>query len=298
MLLSPSAIDTKYDQNQVHLKATTLILINSMASVARMTALILISAIFFLSNNVVDSFVFRSSFHGKTLSTIQQQLNRASLIELQAEKNIFEMYAENVDNDDSEAFQRIVGNYLKAKFSDCHGDDCRMFCDRNEVTALLKTVLPPVSSAELDVEVQKALKSIGAGDDDLIEADSFLNAVVANTFWSKAGPLVVKEMIFLDCLYEYYFREKRSILANDDYNDLKEMLTWEGSAVVSMNAKEAQFVISVATSKRGQGTLIDSDYDKLKSELLAAQSWVVTTKQDPLEKMGIETFLGYLHRSF
>ena len=162
----------------------------------------------------------------------------------------------------------------------------------------MKTVLPPVSSAELDVEVQKALKSIGAGDDDLIEADSFLNAVVANTFWSIAGPLVVKEMIFLDCLYEYYFREKRSILANDDYNDLKEMLTWEGSAVVSMNAKEAQFVISVATSKRGQGTLIDSDYDKLKSELLAAQSWVVTTKQDPLEKMGIATFLGYLHRSF
>ena len=272
--------------------------INPAATVVRMTTLILISTVFFLSTIVVDSFGFRSTFHGKVLSQVQQQLNRASLIELQAEKNIFEMYAENVDNDDSEAFQRIVGNYLKAKFSDCHGDDCRMFCDRNEVTALLKTVLPPVSNSELDIEVEKALKSIGAGDDDLIEADSFLNAVVANTFWSTAGPLVVKEMIFLDCLYEYYFKEKRSILANDDYNDLKEMLTWEGSAVVSMNAKEAQFVISVATSKRGQGTLIDSDYDKLKSELLAAQSWVVTTKQDPLEKMGIETFLGYLHRSF
>lgn len=229
-----------------------------------------------------------------------QQLKQlgSTSTQLRAERNIFEMYADNVDNDDLEAFQRIVGSYLKAKFTDCHGDDCRMFCDRSEVTALLKTVLPPVSPKELDLEVQKALKSIGAGDDDLIEADAFLNAVVANTFWTTAGPLVVKEMIFLDCLYEYYFNEKRSILANDDYNDLKEMLTWEGSAVVSMNAKEAQFVISVATSKRGQSTLNDADYDVLKSELLAANSWVVTTKFDPLEKMGVDTFLGYLHRSF
>jgi hypothetical protein len=71
-----------------------------------------------------------------------------------------------------------------------------------------------------------------------------------------------------------------------------------GSAVVSMSAKEAQFVVAVATSKRGQSTLNDADYDSLKSELLEAQSWVVTTKKDPLEKMGVETFLGYLHRSF
>ena len=227
-----------------------------------------------------------------------QRSQRFNLAPLSAEKNIFEMYAANVDNDDSEAFQRIVGNYLKAKFSDCHGDDCRMFCDRSEVTSLLKTVLPPVSNKELLLEVDKALKAIGAGDDDLIEADAFLDAVVANSFWTTAGPLVVKELIFLDCLYEYYFKEKRSILDNDDYNDLKEMLTWEGSSVVSMNAKEAQFVISVASSKRGQGTLNDADYDILKKELLAASSWVVTTKFDPLEKMGIETFLGYLHRSF
>ena len=243
-----------------------------------------------------DSLSLKSALTRKC-STLSQN-NRWSSTSLNAEKNIFEMYADNVDNDDSEAFQRIVGNYLKAKFTDCHGDDCRMFCDRSEVTSLLKTVLPPVSPKELDAEVEKALKSIGAGSDDLIEADSFLNAVVANTYWTTAGPLVVKEMIFLDCLYEYYFKEKRSILADSDYNDLKEMLTWEGSAVVSMSAKEAQFVISVATSKRGQGTLGDSEYDLLKSELLAAESWVVTTKQDPLEKMGVATFLAYLHRSF
>ena len=264
---------------------------------ARIFAVALLSAINFHATLFADSFSFKAASWKSTISPIQKQC-RSSSTKLSAELNIFEMYAENVDNDDSEAFQRIVGNYLKAKFSDCHGDDCRMFCDRSEVTTLLKTVLPPVSSKELDIEVAKALKSIGAGDDDLIEADSFLNAVVANTFWTTAGPLVVKELIFLDCLYEYYFREKRSILSNDVYNDLKEMLTWEGSAVVSMNAKEAQFVISVATSKRGQGTLNDADYDILKSELLAAQSWVVTTKQDPLEKMGVETFLGYLHRSF
>ena len=246
----------------------------------------------------VDSFSPSTTFSRAFMNTLALKNQQSHSSQLNAVKNIFEIYADNVDNDDAEAFQRLVGNYLKAKFTDCHGDDCRMFCDRSEVTALLKTVLPPVSKKELDIEVERALKSIGAGDDDLIEADSFLNAVVANSFWTTAGPLVVKEMIFLDCLYEYYFKEKRSILDNNDYNDLKEMLTWEGSAVVTMNAKEAQFVISVATSKRGQSTLNDVDYDLLKKELLAANSWVVTTKQDPLEKMGVETFLGYLHRSF
>jgi hypothetical protein len=138
------------------------------------------------------------------------------------------MYKANDDNDDSEEFQRIVGNYLQAKFNDCHGEDCRMFCDRGEVEVLLKSVLPPVSKRELDMEVTKALKSIGASDDDLVEAESFLTAVVGNSYWTTAGPLVVKELMFLDCIYEYYFREKRSMLNDEDYNDLKEMLMWEG----------------------------------------------------------------------
>lgn len=241
---------------------------------------------------------FRPTYFKGLSSTRQDDRIFLTSLSSTAQQNIFEVYAANEDNDDAEEFKRIVDSYLLAKFNDCHGDDCRMFCDKSEVEILLKSVLPPVSKAELDMEVGKVLKIIGAADDDLIEADSFLSAVVGNSFWTKAGPLVVKELIFLDCIYEYYFKEKRAILDNDDYNSLKDMLMWEGSSVVAMTAKEAQFVVSVATNKKGLGTLNDADYDTLKSELLAAQSWVVTTKFDPLEKMGIDTFLGYLHRSW
>eukprot|EP00596_Hydrurales_sp_CCMP1899_P002546 CAMPEP_0119033426 /NCGR_PEP_ID=MMETSP1177-20130426/466_1 /TAXON_ID=2985 /ORGANISM="Ochromonas sp, Strain CCMP1899" /LENGTH=269 /DNA_ID=CAMNT_0006990155 /DNA_START=167 /DNA_END=976 /DNA_ORIENTATION=+ len=247
---------------------------------------------------MVGSSSFSPAYFKGLSSTRQYDRNYLTCLSSTAQKNIFEMYEANEDNDDAAEFKKIVDNYLLAKFNDCHGDDCRMFCDKSEVEMLLKSVLPPVSKAELDGEVTKVLKTIGAGDDDLIEADSFLSAVVGNSFWTTAGPLVVKELIFLDCIYEFYFKEKRSILDNDDYDGLKEMLMWEGSSVVAMNAKEAQFVVSVATNKKGLGTLNDADYDNLKNELLAAQSWVVTTKFDPLEKMGIDTFLGYLHRSW
>jgi len=40
----------------------------------------------------------------------------------------------------------------------------------------------------------------------------------------------------------------------------------------------------------------NEEYEKLKNELKAAGSWVVNRVQDPLEKLGMDTFLGYLHR--
>ena len=52
-----------------------------------------------------------------------------------------------------------------------------------------------------------------------------------NSYWKRAGPLVVKELIFLDCIHSYYY-DKQSFLEDEDYNELKEMLTWEVSACV------------------------------------------------------------------
>ena len=70
--------------------------------------------------------------------------------------------------------------------------------------------------------------------EDYIAADDFLQAAIKNSYWKKAGNLVVKELIFLDCLYSYY-QEKRSMLSDDDYNVLKDSLTWEGSAAVILH---------------------------------------------------------------
>ena len=85
------------------------------------------------------------------------------------------------DDDDDGSFKRIVDNYLMSKFKDCQGDDCRMFLDRKEVADLLTTLLPPVTSNELEKEVAVMMKLLGAEKaDDLVDADKFLEVLPGN----------------------------------------------------------------------------------------------------------------------
>ena len=81
------------------------------------------------------------------------------------------------------------------------------FEDKSEVESLLKAILPPVTPQELSAEMASAMKLIE--DEDMIEVEKFLDAAKKNSYWEKAGPLVVKELILLDCLNAYYF-EKRN----------------------------------------------------------------------------------------
>ena len=204
-------------------------------------------------------------------------------------------------DEDDDSFQRIVNSYLLSKFKDCQGEECRMFIDRKECEELLKGLLPPVKKAELEVEVTALMKALGATkEDDLVDADGFLAAVVNNSYWKRAGALVVKELIFLDALYDFYHAKRSpSTLNDEDYSSLKEMLTWEGSSVATMTGKEALFVSAVVASKKGQKAVMGDDkYDVLKNELKAAGSWVVTDKTDALSKLGMDTLLGYLFASY
>ena len=60
---------------------------------------------------------------------------------------------EQTDEEISTEEQEILINYLTNKFQDCRGDECRLDCDRNEIEALLKSILPPVTAKELKIEV-------------------------------------------------------------------------------------------------------------------------------------------------
>lgn len=64
-----------------------------------------------------------------------------------------------------------------------------------------------------------------------------------------------------------------------------------------MNAKEAQFVSAVAAAKRGEPLIDDDEYSALKSDLKKDGSWVVNRGSDALSKLGLDTFIGYLHRA-
>jgi hypothetical protein len=106
----------------------------------------------------------------------------------------------------------------------------------------------------------------------------------------------VKELLYLDSLYNYYSKGV-ALLDNGDYAELKDNLTWEGSSVPNMTGKEALFATAVAASRRGTPILDDEEYRELKGFLKSKGSWVTDREPDALEKLGINTFMGYLHRS-
>ena len=64
------------------------------------------------------------------------------------------------------------------------GDDCTYIRNRDDVKQLLRSVLPPLSSTELDDEVDKLLKNLPSSD---IDADEFLREVINNSFWRESG---------------------------------------------------------------------------------------------------------------
>ena len=158
----------------------------------------------------------------------------------------------------------------------------------------MREILPPVTQDELNDEIDVVLGGMPKTEDDIQEID-FIKAVVGNTYWKQAGRLVVKELIFLDCLYSNY-QKGAKLLDDESYDELKDSLTWEGSAVTVLKGNEARFIYAVAANNRGESLLSNEEYDELKTTLVNSNSWVVNRVQDPLEKMGLQTFMGYLHR--
>lgn len=201
--------------------------------------------------------------------------------------------------DEKEEMIPIAENFVHAKYQQCAREHGHENCNKEDISELLRTLLPPVTTKELASEVEKTLALImktSGNTEDNIDEDTFVKAIVANSYWRDAGSLVVKELMYFDALYAYY-KTGESLLNNDDYEELKENLTWEGSSIASMNKKEAMFVNAVASSKRGLPVLDDAEYASLKADLKAEGSWVVQRGQDALEKLGLDTFLGYLHRA-
>lgn len=67
--------------------------------------------------------------------------------------------------------------------------------------------------------------------------------------------------------------------------------------MATMSADEIKFVSAVASAKRGDPMMDDEEYLALKSGLKEDGSWVDNRQRDALEKNGLNTFMGYLHRS-
>jgi len=92
----------------------------------------------------------------------------------------------------------------------------------------------------------------------------------------KSGTLIrltlaEKERIFLDALQSYYVNS-RQLLPDDQFDLLKEDLSWNGSKLVQMNRNEAKYLAAMESFTKGTPMLSDEEFDSLKATLKEEKS--------------------------
>lgn len=87
-----------------------------------------------------------------------------------------------------------------------------------------------------------------------------------------------KETLFLDAMQAFYRGDV--MLSNEEFDSLKEELTWQGSDVVSLNRDEYRFLDAAKAYEQGQPIMEDQEFDKLKKKLFE-QGSVVAIQRGP-----------------
>jgi hypothetical protein len=127
-----------------------------------------------------------------------------------------------------------------------------------------------------------------------VTLEDFKACALGNGDWRVAGPLTVCEVIYIDALTNYY-TFGRLLLGDEDYKELKAYLYGEGSSLPQLSMDEAKFVTAVYRFHRGDIILEEPVYAALKKKLQDAGSWVVKREKTPNEKLGLRSFMYYLH---
>ncbi|GAA0153760.1 hypothetical protein LIER_37732 [Lithospermum erythrorhizon] len=74
------------------------------------------------------------------------------------------------------------------------------------------------------------------------------------------------EQDFLQALQSFYY-EGKAIMSNEEFDNLKEELMWEGSSVVMLSGDEQRFLEASMAYVAGNPILTDEEFDKLKMKL-------------------------------
>jgi len=90
--------------------------------------------------------------------------------------------------------------------------------------------------------------------------------------------LAEKERIFLDSLQSYYING-RQLLKDDEFDLLKEDLSWNGSKLVQMNRNEAKYMAAMEAYVKGEPILSDVEFDTLKATLKEEKSQFAVDKE-------------------
>ncbi|KAG7552840.1 hypothetical protein ISN45_Aa06g034250 [Arabidopsis thaliana x Arabidopsis arenosa] len=82
------------------------------------------------------------------------------------------------------------------------------------------------------------------------------------------------EQEFLQAMQSFYY-EGKAIMSNEEFDNLKDELMWEGSSVVMLSSDEQRFLEASMAYVSGNPILSDEEYDKLKLKLKMDGSEIV-----------------------
>ncbi|XP_027334487.1 PGR5-like protein 1A, chloroplastic [Abrus precatorius] len=82
------------------------------------------------------------------------------------------------------------------------------------------------------------------------------------------------EQEFLQALQAFYY-EGKAIMSNEEFDNLKEELMWEGSSVVMLSSDEQKFLEASMAYVSGNPIMGDKEYDELKRRLKMEGSDIV-----------------------
>ncbi|XP_057978528.1 PGR5-like protein 1A, chloroplastic isoform X2 [Malania oleifera] len=82
------------------------------------------------------------------------------------------------------------------------------------------------------------------------------------------------EQEFLQALQAFYY-EGKAIMSNEEFDNLKEELMWEGSSVVMLSSDEQKFLEASMAYVAGKPILNDEEFDQLKLRLKEEGSGIV-----------------------
>ena len=76
-----------------------------------------------------------------------------------------------------------------------------------------------------------------------------------------------------------YYVSGRQLLNDAEFDLLKEDLSWNGSAMVNLNRKEAKYLAAVQAYMKGTPMISDAEFDQLKAELKEEGSKFASSKE-------------------
>lgn len=107
-----------------------------------------------------------------------------------------------------------------------------------------------------------------------VESGNTEECTASNSFKRKDGKDMTKlekEQLYLDCCASWNI-DGKSILNNEEYEQLKDDLSFDGSMVMLMSREEIQFMVAKNRYNKGQPIMEDREFDALRKKLVSAGS--------------------------